>query len=60
MGFTTIFLTGVTDLPQDGETAQEARDKAVKAGYLPPSQSPHIPADEILTEPQVDTVQLDK
>lgn len=47
-------------MPQDGETAQEARDKAVKAGYLPPSQSPHIPADEILTEPQVDTVQLDK
>lgn len=47
-------------MPQDGETAQEAPDKAVKAGYLPPSQSPHIPADEILTEPQVGTVRLDK
>jgi len=54
MSFITNFLIGITDAPKEDETAQEARDNAVKAGFLPPSQSPHIKPDEIAIEPDTD------
>lgn len=42
MGFITSITNRITDWPKDGQSAQEARDDAVKAGLLPPTQAPHL------------------
>lgn len=42
MSFITRITAGITDLPKDGQTAQEARDEAVRNGVLPPEQSPDV------------------
>lgn len=45
MGFITSITNRITDWPKDGQSAQEARDDAVKAGLLPPTQAPHLEQD---------------
>lgn len=42
MSFITRITAGITDIPKEGQTAQEAREEAVRNGVLPPEQAPNV------------------